>query len=87
MAANENIVSAVIKHPDADTDNTEVTVPVEQYEDFVAYVGKYKGEGFTLRALTPRNRYGSAGMPIEVKREKLLAQLAELGVDTAALTA
>lgn len=87
MSVNENLVTVKIAHPDPDVNNTEATMPVDQYEDFVGYVNKYKGEGFTLRTLNPRNKYGAAGMPIDVKREKLLAQLAELEKLEAAATA
>lgn len=80
MAANENIITVKANHPNPDVDNVEVTFPVsdENWESFISYLGKAKIEGLELRTLTPRNRYGAAGMPVEVKREKLLAQLAAL---------
>lgn len=89
MAANENLITVKVIHPDPDVDNREITFPVsdENWETFNSYVSKAKIDGFTMRTLTPRNRYGAAGMPIEVKREKLLAQLAELGIDVSKLAA
>lgn len=78
MAVNENLVTVKIAHPDPDVNNTEATMPVDQYEDFVGYVNKYKGEGFSLRTLNPRNKYGAKGMPTDVKIAKLLEQLEAL---------
>lgn len=80
MSVNENLITVKANHPDPDVDNVEVTIPntAENWDTLVSYLGKCKIDGLNLRTLTPRNRYGAAGMPVDVKIAKLMQQLEQL---------
>lgn len=79
MSANQNLVTVKVNIP-GDAENREATFPVsdENIEGFINYLGKCKIEGFNLRTLVARNKYGAGGMPVEAKRAQLLAKLAAL---------
>lgn len=75
MAAKTNIATAKVNRPTAN--NVEITFE-DTDTNVEALIGFATEHGWTIRVLDPRNVYGSKGMPTEVKRERLLAELAKL---------
>lgn len=76
MAAKTTNV-ATCKVNRVDSQNVEITFP-DTDENTEALIAFANTSGWNVRILTPRNPYGAKGMPKDVKRDKLLALLAEL---------
>ncbi len=72
--------TATVKIARTDSNNVEITFTDtdEAVAAFCDAVTALDLKGFSLRVLTPRNPYGSKGMPVEDKIARLQAQLAEL---------
>jgi len=82
MARNTEIVKVHLSVP-GEPNNWEITFPYSPTA-VESLVGFASDNGFTVRELVPRNKYGAAGMPVADKIAKAEAELAALKAKLAA---